>query len=76
MAAEGVTPPNVDPSNIGLSDGMHCSDMLTKAGTVDSTVLAVQQAGLSKIEGWVKEFVPASEKRAAERSYAYPVRKA
>ena len=72
MGAEGVTPPNVDPSNIGLSDGMHCSDLLTKAGSVDNTVLAVQQAGLNKLSQWLKEFVPASKKR----SYAYPVRKA
>ncbi|VDC02130.1 unnamed protein product [Peniophora sp. CBMAI 1063] len=76
MAAEGVTPPNVDPSNIGLSDGMHCSDLLTQAGAVDSTVLAVQQAGLAKIEQWVKEFVPASKKRSVERGYGYPVHKA
>ena len=76
MAAEGVTPTGTDPANIGLSDGFHCSDMLTKAGTVDSTVLAVQQAGLAKLEQWVKEFVPASKKRAVERSYAYPVHRA
>ncbi|KZV68144.1 peptidase S28 [Peniophora sp. CONT] len=76
MGAEGVTPPNIDPSNIGLSDGFHCSDLLTQAGTVDSSVLAVQQAGLTKISQWVKEFVPASKRRSVERDYAYPVRRA
>ena len=60
MAAEGVTPPSIDPSNIGVSDGFHCSDLMTKSGTVDSTVLAVQKAGLAKISQWVGEFVPAS----------------
>ena len=76
MGAEGVTPPNIDPSNIAKSDGFHCSDLLTKAGQVDSTVLAVQQAGLSKLSQWVQEFVPASQKRAViERDYAYPVRR-
>ena len=63
MAAENVTPPNTDPSNIGISDGFHCSDLVTKSGTVDSTVLAVQQAGLAKLGRWVKQFVPAIQKR-------------
>lgn len=76
MAAEGVAPPNPNPSNIGLSDGFHCSDLITESGTVDSSVLAVQQAGLNKLSQWVKEFVPASKRRAVERRYAYPVRKA
>ena len=75
MAAENVTPPNTDPSNIGISDGFHCSDLLTESGTVDSTVLAVQKAGLSKLSQWVKEFVPAAKKREVERSYGYPVHK-
>ncbi|KZV70719.1 hypothetical protein PENSPDRAFT_578945 [Peniophora sp. CONT] len=76
MAAENVTIPNTDPSNIGISDGFHCSDLLTQSGTVDSTVLAVQKAGLAKLSQWVKEFVPASNKREVGRNYGYPVRKA
>lgn len=68
--------PNIDPSNIGISDGFHCSDLITDSGTVDSTVLAVQKAGLAKLSQWVKEFEPASKKREVERSYGYPVRRA
>ena len=73
MAAENVTPPNTDPSNIGISDGFHCSDLLTTSGTVDSTVLSVQKAGLAKLSQWTKEFKPASKKGEHKRSYGYPV---
>ena len=76
MSADGSTAVSTARQPIAVSDGFHCSDMLTKAGTVDSTVLAVQQAGLAKLEQWVKEFIPASKKRAVERSYAYPVHRA
>ena len=56
MAAENVTPPNTDPSNIGISDGFHCSDLITYNGQIDSTVGAVQRQALASIKTWVAEF--------------------
>jgi len=76
LAAEGVSPGGTDPSNIGLSDGFHCSDLIVANGAVDSTVLGVQQSGLAKIGAWLKEFKPAAPKHGAtKRGYAYPVRR-
>ena len=43
-----------------LSDGFHCSDLITSGGTADATVLAVQNAGLKSIAGWLAEWTPAS----------------
>ncbi|KAI0029923.1 serine carboxypeptidase S28-domain-containing protein [Vararia minispora EC-137] len=70
MSAEGITPKGTDPSLISLSNGFHCSDLITANGAADPTVLAVQKTGLGKIHEWLQEFKPV----AAKRGYGYPVR--
>ena len=43
---------------LAISDGFHCSDLITQDGQVDSTVLAVQQQGLKSIGSWLAEWEP------------------
>jgi hypothetical protein len=62
MAAEGVTPPHINASLIGTSDGFHCSDLIVQNGVVKQTVKAVQEAGLANIHAWLQEFEPVSAK--------------
>ena len=39
-----------------IPDGIHCSDLLTKAGRANAGVAAVQKAETETMLGWVKEF--------------------
>ena len=43
---------------LAISDGFHCSDLITQDGQVDDTVLAVQQHGLKSIGSWLAEWQP------------------
>lgn len=52
---------------IGVSDAYHCSDMLTVAGTVDKTVLAVQQQGLAAMKTWLADWKPAESSKSVRR---------
>lgn len=47
---------------VELSDGFHCSDLVTSNGRVDTTVAAVQRQGLAAISRWLSEFRPAATK--------------
>ncbi|THH02814.1 hypothetical protein EW145_g6691 [Phellinidium pouzarii] len=51
---------------IEIGDGFHCSDLITSAGTADSTILAVQNAALANMRTWLSTWKPAS-KRAVRR---------
>ena len=59
-AASGTHFPSTPDQPLALSDGFHCSDLITENGVVDSTVLAVQQAGLKYIAGWLAEWKPSA----------------
>ncbi|KAG6808517.1 hypothetical protein H0H92_003858 [Tricholoma furcatifolium] len=41
---------------IEVGDGFHCSDLLTESGSVDATVLAVQQKALGFMQTWLAEW--------------------
>ena len=58
VSADGLSVASTSTQPIGVSDGFHCSDMITQNGRVDSTVLAVQQQGLAAIKGWLQGEVP------------------
>jgi hypothetical protein len=53
--------------------GFHCSDLLTREGTADATVLAVQKQGLAAMQRWIPQFKPAKAVHARSESTA-PVR--
>lgn len=46
---------------IGLGDGFHCSDLITSSGTVDPTILAVQQKALAEMQTWLKTWKPSAK---------------
>ena len=54
ISAVGISGTIESSQNIGLSNGFHCSDLITNNGLVDSTVLAVQKQGLAAIETWLQ----------------------
>ena len=60
VSADGHFLPSTKSQPISVSDGFHCSDLLTSVGLVDSTVLSVQNAGLAAIGGWLKGSVPST----------------
>ncbi|QRV75298.1 Serine carboxypeptidase S28 [Ceratobasidium sp. AG-Ba] len=47
---------STDLQPIAVSDGFHCSDLLTRFGTADPTVLSVQKLALAYMTKWVKEW--------------------
>ncbi|KAG8737421.1 hypothetical protein FRC10_008200 [Ceratobasidium sp. 414] len=47
---------STDLQPIAVSDGFHCSDLLTRYGTADPTVLAVQKLALAYMTKWIKEW--------------------
>ncbi|KAK7014785.1 hypothetical protein VNI00_019258 [Paramarasmius palmivorus] len=47
---------STDSRPIAISDGFHCSDMLTSNGIVDPTILDVQQKALASMKVWLPKF--------------------
>jgi hypothetical protein len=41
-------------------DGFHCTDLVVRNDIVDSTVLAVQEAGLMYMKEWLAEWKPSA----------------
>lgn len=56
---------------IAISDGFHCSDLITDNGAVDSTVLAVQKQGLATIKNWLRGSVPSRREEAVRFGREY-----
>ncbi|EIW78769.1 peptidase S28 [Coniophora puteana RWD-64-598 SS2] len=56
VSADGLNKANTTTQPIYEGDGFHCSDLLTDNGVVDSTVLAVQQAGLAYMKEWLAAY--------------------
>jgi hypothetical protein len=63
VATDGSPFKNTTSHPVGLSDGYHCSDLITREGTHDATVLAVQQQGLAAMSRWLPTFKPKKAKR-------------
>ncbi|KAI0065740.1 peptidase S28 [Artomyces pyxidatus] len=51
--------PSTPQQPIAVGDGFHCSDLITRNGAVDPTILKVQQSSLSHIKKWLAEWKPA-----------------
>ena len=47
---------------IAVSDGFHCSDLLTRNAQVDETVAAVQTQALASMKEWLAGWEPSSRK--------------
>jgi hypothetical protein len=47
---------STDLQPIAVSDGFHCSDLLTRLGAVDPTVLSVQKLAVAYMTKWIKEW--------------------
>lgn len=56
LSAQGLNVQSTDEMPIGLSDGFHCSDLLTTTGAVDATVGKVQASALVSMSAWLKEW--------------------
>lgn len=61
-SADGVIPPHIPQSHIGLHDGFHTSDLLTR-NDVDATVVDVQQKGLAFIKETLSAWKPPKARR-------------
>ncbi|KAF7792825.1 hypothetical protein EIP86_003925 [Pleurotus ostreatoroseus] len=70
VSADGGTSGNTSSLSIGVSDGFHCSDLVTQNGLVDDTVLKVQQQGLFQIKTWLQDSV-SDKKRAVKFAREY-----
>ncbi|PAV21369.1 peptidase S28 [Pyrrhoderma noxium] len=69
VSSDFHTRQSTDLQPIALSDGFHCSDLISASG-VDPTILAVQQEALSKIKEWLSAWTPPS---ASEEGKHEPV---
>ncbi|PBL02968.1 hypothetical protein ARMGADRAFT_279728 [Armillaria gallica] len=56
LSAQGLNVQSTDEMPIGLSDGFHCSDLLTTTGAVDATVGKVHASALVSMSAWLKEW--------------------
>ena len=59
-SAEGTNFASTAGQPIAISDGFHCSDLLTAQAEADATVKAVQQQGLEAMVGWLAEWKPSA----------------
>ncbi|KAH9856842.1 peptidase S28 [Lenzites betulinus] len=60
VAADGSTSMGSDAQPHLLSDGFHCSDLLTREGAASPKVLNVQQTALQYLEKWLSEWTPSA----------------
>lgn len=61
-----LSPTSSTPSQpIAISDGFHCSDLITANAKVDGTVLGVQTQALAAMAGWLEGFEPSHGKKRA-----------
>ncbi|GJE96313.1 serine carboxypeptidase S28-domain-containing protein [Phanerochaete sordida] len=67
VSADGATTRSTNEQPIAVGDGFHCSDLITENGSVDPTVLAVQQRSLTFMKTWLEGFKPS---KPAKRSYS------
>ncbi|KAG2085941.1 peptidase S28 [Suillus discolor] len=58
VSADGLNKPNTTSMPIYMSDGFHCSDLLTRNGMLDPTIAVVQEAGLGYMKEWLAEWTP------------------
>ncbi|KAJ7724875.1 serine carboxypeptidase S28-domain-containing protein [Mycena metata] len=66
VSAPGVVLKSTPSQPIAVGEGYHCADLLTREGTANPTVLAVQDHGLASIKSWIAAWKPAKAKRSVE----------
>ena len=57
-AADGTHFPSTSEQPLAISDGFHCSDLITQNAVVDNTVLSVQKQALQSMKSWIAEWEP------------------
>ena len=61
-SADGTNFQSTPWEPIAISDGFHCSDLLTRNAQVDETVAAVQTQALASMKEWLAGWEPSSRK--------------
>lgn len=61
-SADGMNFASTSWEPIAISDGFHCSDLLTRNAQVDATVAAVQTQALASMKEWLAGWEPSSRK--------------
>ena len=57
-ATETMTFFSTPEEPLAISDGFHCSDLITQNAVVDNTVLSVQKQALQSMKSWIAEWEP------------------
>ena len=75
LSADGVNVQGTESQPVVVSDGFHCSDLLTRNARVDDTILDVHTQALASMKTWLADWTPTSSKRELDgtvykRSYA------
>ena len=75
LSADGVNVQSTSSQVVAVSDGFHCSDLLTRNARVDDTILEVHTQALASMKTWLADWTPTSSKRELDgtvykRSYA------
>ncbi|KAG5733082.1 putative serine protease K12H4.7 [Termitomyces sp. T112] len=73
VSATGVEVPSTDSQPIAVGDGFHCSDLLTRSGTVDATVRAVQTEALGFMKKWLASWKPQNKGKGTSAPRSVPV---
>lgn len=58
VSAVNTTAVSTDIQPIRLSNGFHASDLVMRLAAPDPTIVAVQDAFITYVESWLKDFVP------------------
>lgn len=53
VSADGLGKASTATQPIAVSDGFHCSDLITEYGEIDATIGAVQQQALDAMASWL-----------------------
>ncbi|KZT55218.1 hypothetical protein CALCODRAFT_498923 [Calocera cornea HHB12733] len=59
VSSDYVQRPSSANQPIAVSDGFHCSDLITDNGVVDSTIYQAQQTVLNSMQQWMDEYYEA-----------------
>ncbi|KAI0701175.1 peptidase S28 [Cytidiella melzeri] len=74
VSASGSPTSSTASQPIGISDGFHCSDLISANAVVDPTVLTVQQQGLANMKTWLADFKPSQPQRRTLEEKRRPLR--
>jgi hypothetical protein len=56
VSADGLSIPSTPSQPIVVADGFHCSDLSTRAASVDQTIAAVQKQALGYMSTWLAQW--------------------